>query len=225
VNGKDGPDPAPVLIWDLPTRLFHWGIVILVTVSFVTGKRGGLAMQYHLWSGYALLTLLLFRLAWGFIGGRHARFTSFVRGPVTVWRYARGFLRPGHAPYPGHNPLGGWSVVAMLLTLMLQVVTGLFADDQIFTQGPLSPWVSMETSSGLTIVHYLNQWAILTLIGLHVSAVLFHLIIKGDNLITPMITGFKRLPAPAETPPESSRNTTAVITALLAAAAVYLLVR
>jgi cytochrome b len=227
---KDAPEkkysePVAVFIWDMPTRIFHWSIVLLVIVSFVTGKRGGLAMQYHMWSGYGLLTLLLFRLIWGFIGGRHARFASFIRGPMTVWRYFLTLWRPAQSPYPGHNPLGGWSVIAMLLALSFQAATGLFADDQILTRGPLSSWVSAETSSLLTLIHYLNQWLIVTLIALHISAVLFHLAVKRDNLITPMITGIKRLPVSMQTTPEKPNTLAALVTALLCALAIYLLVR
>jgi cytochrome b len=217
--------PEPLLVWDLPTRLFHWLLVMLVIVSYVTGKTGGLAMQYHMWSGYAILTLLIFRFAWGFIGGRHARFSSFVRGPAAVWRYLRTFLRAGHTPQPGHNPLGGWSVLLMLLFLALQAGTGMFADDQIFTRGPLNPWVSNETAGWLTLIHVLNQRLLLALIIVHIGAVLFHLLVKRDNLVTPMITGYKRIPGLIETPAEKSRTAAAIITAILAAAAVYLLVR
>ena len=124
-----------ILVWDLPVRLFHWLLVMLVIVSFVTGELGGTWMQIHLWSGYTILGLLLFRLAWGFIGGHHARFSSFVRGPNAVRRYARTLWDRSAPRHLGHNPLGGWSVLAMLLLLLFQVATGLFANDDIFTQG------------------------------------------------------------------------------------------
>jgi len=229
MRNQDAPEnnlgPEPLLVWDLPTRLFHWLLVVLVVVSYVTGKTGGLAMQYHMWSGYSILTLLIFRFAWGFIGGRHARFSSFVRGPAAVWRYLRTFLRAGHTPQPGHNPLGGWSVLAMLFCLMLQAGTGMFADDQIFTRGPLNPWVSYETASWLTLIHLLNQRLLLFLIIIHMGAVLFHLLVKRDNLITPMITGYKRFSGAIETPAEKSSTAAAIITAILSAAAVFFLVR
>ncbi|KJS28742.1 MAG: hypothetical protein VR64_23180 [Desulfatitalea sp. BRH_c12] len=212
----------PVTLWDLPTRLFHWLLVVLIAVSYTTGKIGGSAMQYHLWSGYTIMTLLLFRLVWGFIGGHPVRFASFLRGPRTVWQYARTLLRSGYSGHLGHNPLGGWSIAAMLLTLLLQVVTGLFANDEIFTQGPLYPWVSDQTSRWLTRVHRINQQVIMYLIGLHVMAVLFYLLVKRDNLITPMITGVKPWHAPVHI--EKPRLGAAVVVAALSAAAVYLLV-
>ncbi|RJQ86869.1 MAG: cytochrome B [Desulfobacteraceae bacterium] len=214
-----------IMIWDRPTRLFHWALVLLVTTSFVTAKIGGNAMRYHMWSGFSILALLIFRLVWGIIGSRYARFSSFVRGPTAVWRYTRSLMRPDHPGHLGHNPLGGWSIIAMLLALLLQAVTGLFANDEIFTQGPLYPWVSNPTSRLLTHIHHLNQWVILTLIGLHVLAVFFYLLVKRDNLITPMITGAKPWHAGLEAPADAPRTTVAVIVTILSAAAVYLLVR
>jgi cytochrome b len=185
------PDRS-ILVWDLPTRLFHWLLLILVIVSFVTGYTGGLWMQYHVWSGCSILGLLIFRLVWGLIGGRYARFSSFVRGPGTALRYASGLLHRVAQQYLGHNPLGGWSVLAMLTALLIQAITGLFANDDIFTTGPLYSWVSKATSDWLTHIHRLNQEVILLLVGLHVAAVLFYLFIKGENLIIPMLTGRKR---------------------------------
>lgn len=192
---KLAPTPTndrSIVVWDLPTRVFHWLLLILVIVSFVTGYTGGLWMRYHVWSGCGILGLLVFRLVWGFIGGRYVRFTSFVRGPGATLRYARAFLRRDAPRHLGHNPLGGWSVLAMLAVLLVQAITGLFASDDIFTRGPLYPWVSYATSRWLTYVHTLNQRIILVLVGLHVAAILFYLIIKRENLITPMFTGRKK---------------------------------
>ena len=195
---------------------------MLVIVSFVTGKLGGTWMQVHLWSGYTILSLLLFRLAWGVIGGHHARFSSFVRGPNAVLQYTR-TLRDRSAPrHLGHNPLGGWSVLAMLLLLLFQVVTGLFANDDIFTQGPLYPWVSKATSDWLTEIHEINQVVLLILICVHLAAVLFYLVVKRENLIGPMFTGRKSWRG--EGPASTSRLWSAAFTAGLAIAAVWLLV-
>jgi cytochrome b len=212
-----------ILVWDLPTRLFHWLLVILVTASFATGKIGGGWMQYHVWSGCAILGLLAFRLAWGFVGGRHARFTVFVRGPGAVLRYARSLLRQGAPRHLGHNPLGGWSVLAMLISLMVQAATGLFANDDIFTEGPLYPWVSKATSDWLTHIHRLNQEIILMLVSVHVMAVVFYLTIKHDNLIRPMITGRKDWYGKGQS--SANRLGAAVLIAALVSAGVYLLVR
>jgi cytochrome b len=215
-----------VQVWDLPTRIFHWALVLLVITSFTTAKLGGNAMRYHVWSGEAILVLLLFRLAWGLVGSRTARFTEFVRGPAAAWRYARGLTGSTPEHYLGHNPLGGWSIVAMLLALLLQVVTGLFANDEIATQGPLYPWVSDATSGWLTGIHLFNKGVIIALVSLHLLAVLFYLLIKGDNLITPMITGRKLWHNPLD-PPSNSMGPAwvALIVATICAAGVYYLVR
>ena len=180
-----------VLVWDLPTRLFHWLLVILVGTSFVTAKMGGNAMRYHEWSGFAILALLLFRVVWGFVGSRESRFATFIRDPAKVFTYATNFLHRNSPRYLGHNPLGGWSIVAMLLALFIQAATGLFANDNIATVGPLYAWVSKETSDWLSGIHKLNQKIIVVLVSIHLFAVLFHLLFKRENLVTPMITGIK----------------------------------
>ncbi len=213
----------PILVWDLPTRLFHWLLVALVITSFVTGKIGGLWMQYHMWSGYAILGLLLFRLAWGVVGGRHAHFSAFLRGPGAVLRYVRTMHRREAPEHLGHNPLGGWSVMAMLITLLVQAVTGLFANDDIFTEGPLYPWVSKATSDWLTRIHRLNQEAILLIVAIHIMAVLFYLIIKHENLIQPMITGRKNWHAEAQS--SSNQLGRAALIASVLAVGIFLLVR
>ena len=212
-----------ILVWDLPVRVFHWLLVMLVVVSFVTGELGGTWMQVHLWSGYAILGLLLFRLVWGFIGGHHARFLSFVRGPNAVLHYARTLWDRSAPRHLGHNPLGGWSVLAMLFLLLFQVVTGLFANDDIFTQGPLYPWVGKTISDWLTEIHEMNQGALLVLICVHVAAVLFYLVVKRENLIGPMVTGRKSWRG--EGPASTGHLWAAAVTAGLAAVAVWLLVR
>ena len=103
-----------VRTWDLPVRVFHWALVLLVISQLVTASVGGNAMQFHAFGGYAILALVLFRILWGFLGGTHARFRDFVRGPGPVGRYAKSLLRGSHPSHRGHNPLGGWSVLAML---------------------------------------------------------------------------------------------------------------
>jgi len=212
-----------VLVWDLPTRLFHWLLLICVILSFVTGIIGGNAMEYHLLSGYAILVLLIFRMAWGFVGSRTARFSSFVKGPATVLSYLRVLLqKKTEKPYLGHNPLGGWSIVAMLLVLFVQVATGLFANDDILTEGPLYVWVTKETSNLLTWVHLINRFVLVALIAVHIFAVFFYFFFKHENLIGPMITGRKLWHAAVENPAGS--NLLAAVIFALAILAVYLLV-
>jgi cytochrome b len=192
-------DSNPIAhVWDLPIRLFHWALVVLVVVSFTTAKIGGNAMQYHVWSGAAILGLLLFRLIWGFIGGPTARFRHFVRGPSAAWRYARSLLRPSPERHLGHNPLGGWSIMAMLLALLLQAATGLFATDDIATQGPLYHLVNDGIAGRLTRIHLFNETILIALVALHILAVLFYLLVKKENLVTPMITGRKPWPEPID---------------------------
>jgi cytochrome b len=216
--------PKSVLVWDVPTRLFHWLLAVFVMISFVTGNIGGNAMQYHQLSGYMVLALLLFRIVWGLIGSRESRFVKFVKGPAAVVLYAKTFLRSNATPYLGHNPLGGWSIVAMLLALLVQACTGLFANDDIITEGPLFDWVSKATSDWLTKIHRLNQAVIIGLVCVHVLAILFYFFYKRENLITPMITGAKQCNGFAPRPAAGS-TWAAMVTAGLIALAVYLLVR
>ena len=213
-----------VLVWDLPTRVFHWLLVTLVIVSFVTGNIGGNAMQYHEWSGCAILALLVFRGVWGFIGSEPSRFKSFLKGPAVVLRYAASTFRRDPECLLTHNPLGGWSVAALLTVLFVQAGTGLFANDDIATEGPLYLWVSKKTSNWITGVHDLNAGVIVALVALHVAAVLFHLIYKRENLVTPMITGAKHCSGiGGNTLPQPLWR--AALVAAVAALAVYVLVR
>lgn len=186
-----GTDAAArrVRVWDLPTRLFHWSLAALVTASVVTAKLGGLWLDWHMRSGYAILALLVFRLLWGVAGSRHARLTHFVRGPRIVLAYLQG--RHPHDG-AGHNPLGALSVVAMLAVLLLQGSTGLFTNDGSFTEGPLAKLVSSTTGERLSTVHRWGELAVYALVALHLAAVLFYLVVRRDNLIGPMITGDRR---------------------------------
>lgn len=183
-----------IRVWDLPTRLFHWCLTIAVAISFYTGLTGNY-IDYHMLSGYSILGLVLFRIGWGFLGSKYSRFTQFVRGPRSLIRYL-GFTRhTADAAYPGHNPLGALSIVAMLVLLLAQAGTGLFANDDIMLEGPLAHLVSYDTSRSITAVHKLGKWAIGGLIVMHIAAITFYLI-RRKNLILPMITGNKLLPVP-----------------------------
>jgi cytochrome b len=181
-----------VFVWDLPTRLFHWLLVGCLVISFVTAVGGGNAMSYHLLSGCAILALLLFRVVWGFAGSRTSRFADFVKGPAAVFGHVRGLFSTKSVPCLGHNPLGGWSVLLMLLVVAVQIGTGLFASDDIFTEGPLYPLVDRETAGFLTRVHQINRFVLIGSVGVHVLAVAFYFFVKREDLLTPMITGKKR---------------------------------
>jgi len=186
-----------VLVWDAPTRLFHWLLVALIAISWTTGSLGNDWLRYHFWSGYAILTLVLFRIVWGVIGGTHARFANFVRGIPSALHHARELLRPGPTSDVGHNAVGGWMVVMLLLVLLVQTTTGLFADDDIVTTGPLGDLVSSSTRARLTTLHKYNFELIQILAGLHILAVLAFLVVKRQNLIGAMISGRKRGLAPS----------------------------
>ncbi len=185
-----------VRVWDLPTRTFHWLLAACVLGSVISAKIGGNAMVWHFRFGYVVFTLLAFRILWGLVGGRWSRFASFIYAPSTVLRYLRGRALPHEQLDVGHNPLGAFSVFALLALLAAQVGTGLFADDDISNTGPLIKFVSGATSSLLTKWHKnFGQWVIIALVLLHVGAVLFYLVRKGQNLVRPMLTGDKQLPA------------------------------
>jgi len=219
------PAFRPVLVWDLSTRLFHWLLVALVTSSFLTAKIGGNLMLCHKWSGEAILALILFRVVWGFIGSAPSRFLAFLADPATVMSYALTLMRRETPRHIGHNPLGGWSVMAMLLALFIQAGIGLFANDDIATTGPLYKWVSKATSDWLSSIHRLNQVLIIILVAVHIAAVLFHLIYKRENLITPMITGKKQWGKDGGENTSQQPLWRAAVVAVLAAGAVYILVR
>ena len=180
----------PLLVWDLPTRLFHWCLVVLIGVSWLTGEMG--EMEWHMRSGIAILALVLFRLLWGFFGSTTARFSDFLASPVTAYRYARGLLAGKNDRYLGHNPLGGWMVVALLGLVFLQASSGLFANDDIFTEGPLYHLVTKSTSDWLTGIHKSLFDILLAAAALHIAAAFFYLFVKKDNLIFPMIHGRKQ---------------------------------
>ncbi|MBK1690866.1 cytochrome b/b6 domain-containing protein [Ectothiorhodospira mobilis] len=184
----------PLRLWDAPTRLFHWALPVLLAALWYTGQDLT-TLGWHMQLGYALLTLVLFRIAWGFFGSRSARFPAFVTGPGTVARYVGDLARGRMHRSFGHNPLGGWSVLLMLGLLLVQAVTGLFADDEIFTQGPLATLVSGDTRAWLTGIHHANFNLILAVVTVHVVAVVLHRVLKGDDLVRPMITGRKPMPA------------------------------
>jgi cytochrome b len=172
-------------VWDLPTRLFHWTLVVLVALSWWSAEND--KQDLHLYLGYGVLSLLLFRVGWGVFGSSTARFSSFVRGPASVVRYVRDRF---HWPIAGHAPLGALSVLALLGMLLVIVGTGLFAADEdgLFS-GPLAFLVSLDASDLMTDLHEDLFNFLLALIGLHVAAILLYRLALGRNLLGPMITG------------------------------------
>ncbi len=223
-QGKASARDGKVAVWDFAIRLFHWLLVLLILGSYLTAEVfRTVDYQWHKLIGYTVLGLLLFRLMWGFVGGRHARFASFVRGPAAVLRYlgTLGTRHPeGHA---GHNPLGALSVLALLLSLAVQATSGLFVDDEILASGPLASAASAGTRSLMGAIHAINFNVLLTLIGLHLAAIAYYAVWKRDDLVRPMVTGRKRgLPPEAHAAPPSPWR--ALLVALIAAGLVVTIV-
>lgn len=187
----DSPVDTHLKIWDLPTRVFHWLLVISFIAAYVTNWLGVSYFVYHLWVGYFVVILLVFRILWGIVGTHHARFVNFVRHPIESVRYALHLTKGKAESYPGHNPLGALMVLTLMLVLLLQAVTGLFANDEIFNIGPLYGYVSHELSLKLTAVHKELFYWILGAVVIHVGAVLFYVFFKRENLIKAMVTGKK----------------------------------
>jgi cytochrome b len=219
------PALRPVRVWDLPTRLFHWLLAGCVIASVVSAKIGGNAMEWHFRLGYAVLALLAFRLLWGVMGGRWSRFTSFIYSPAALLRYLRGQSRGNDYFHVGHSPTGALSVFGLLGILAVQASTGLFADDEISNTGPLIKFVTEATSHLLTKWHKtFGQWLIITLVVLHIAAVVFYFIKKRQNLVGPMLTGDKPLAddTPASIDNAKSRALAAVLLAACGSAVAWL---
>ncbi|HJS36584.1 MAG TPA: cytochrome b/b6 domain-containing protein [Burkholderiales bacterium] len=214
-----------VKVWDLPVRLVHWALLVLVAFQIVSAKVGGRLIEWHLISGYCVLVLVLFRVLWGFAGSSSARFGGFLAPPREALRFASRLLSRRAQAYAGHNPLGGWMVLALLVSLLVQVGTGLFANDGIATEGPLAALISIELSDRLTTLHRWNLGILLVLIAVHTAAALYHWLALKENLIGAMFTGVKRLQAArVQTPIAFAGLWRALLLFLIALAAVWLLV-
>ena len=175
------------LIWDLPLRLFHWALAVLVVMAWVSVEIME-DLDLHFLCGYGILGLILFRLIWGFVGPEHARFSAFVKGPSELLAYLKGEQKNYRG---GHNPLGALSVLLMLAVVGLQATTGLFTDDEYYYFGPLNSYVSSDVVGVMSNLHHLNVNVIIAAIALHLAAIAFYRITKKENLVTPMITGVK----------------------------------
>lgn len=174
------------LVWDIPTRMFHWLLVIAVVMQWVTAEFTD-DMELHSYVGYGLLGLLLFRVMWGFVGTRHARFLSFVKGPQSAIAYAK----DKDAVTAGHNPFGGWMVIVMLVTLIMQGVSGLFITDDVLFNGPYYSSVSDELQSTMGWIHHNGFTVIQILVALHILAVLWYQFGKKQALVNAMFSGKK----------------------------------
>jgi cytochrome b len=212
----------PLRVWDLPVRLFHWALVILIFASWLTQELG--RMDLHKLCGYTIMALLLFRLAWGFAGSETARFSKFLRSPLAAFHHLGRLHRREPDTEIGHNAAGGWMVLVMLGLLAVQVGSGLFSNDDVLIEGPLAHFVSKETSDWLSHVHSINFNLIEAVIVLHVLAIATYALLKGQNLVRPMITGKKRMPGATRAPRMASPLLAIVILAI-AGGAVAAMVR
>lgn len=194
-----------IQLWDLPLRIFHWSLLAAITTAIVTGKLGGEWMPLHGKAGIAIVGLLTFRLVWGLVGSSTSRFLHFLPSPATLLRYLQGRWKG-----LGHNPLGALSVVALLGVIGVQVGSGLFSNDDIAFAGPLAALVGEETVQWLTGWHRLLPNALFVLLGLHVAAIVFHVKVKKDDIVKPMVTGWKNVPAD-QPPPRRARRIALVL--------------
>jgi cytochrome b len=180
-----------VKVWDLPVRITHWLLVLAFVGAYVTNRLGVAYFKYHEWFGYTVIVLVVFRIFWGLWGTFHARFSNFLKSPVATWRYTAELLRQRDKPSLGHNPLGALMVLLLLLTLLIQAVTGLFANDEIFNAGALYGYVSNDVSLTLTALHKELFYWIAAAVAVHILAVLVHVFLKNENLVSAMFTGYK----------------------------------
>lgn len=215
---------APLKVWDLPTRLFHWTLLALILACWWTSGEDG-NIDWHMRCGMAVLALLLFRLVWGVLGSTTARFASFVAAPRTVLSYFAGMRDKSAPPHIGHNPAGGWMVLALLGMVLAITLCGLFANDDIMSEGPLAHLVSKEMSDVATAWHEKGFYTLIALVGLHVAAIAFYLLVKKENLVRPMLTGVKQFPRDMSVPPlQMSSGWLALAVLAGAAGVVWLLV-
>lgn len=209
-----------VRVWDLPTRIFHWSLVAAVLGLVISGTVGGNAMIWHFRFGYTLLTLLLFRIVWGLVGGRWSRFSAFIYSPQSVFNYLKNRSKAEHLV--GHSPIGAGSVFAMLGVLLAQVGSGMLSDDEIAFAGPLTRFVSNASVSLATNYHKnIGKWILLALVLLHIAAIVFYLWRK-HNLVGAMLHGDKELVT--RVPPsrdDAASRTAALVVLSVCASVVY----
>lgn len=215
-----------VLVWDLPLRLFHWAFASLIVANIVIAEFSeALKMDdpltWHARIGYAILTLLVFRVLWGFVGGTHARFASFVRGPGAILAYLKG----SGSVVGGHNPLGALSVLALLACCLMQAVTGLFLTDEVLFEAPLYKLVDGDTALLMAQLHDWNSKLLIVLILLHLAALLFYRVVKGERLVSAMLSGRKQYPAgSAASDAQGGNLLVGIVLAALAGISVWYLV-
>jgi cytochrome b len=221
-----------IYVWDLPVRFFHWMLVVLMAVSYFTGRAGGDWMKFHFWSGYAILTLVIFRIAWGFVGSTTARFSNFLKGPAAGIAHLREMFLPDGPREAGHNPVGGAMVIVLLFAVLAQAAAGLFAvdTDMGMVNGPLARLIADPTAEKVSAFHKFWVNVLIVLVAVHVLAAIVYLAWKRQNLIGAMFTGRKpehHVVAPGTPPPvlAFASNGLALSLLIVSAAIVYFIVR
>ncbi|MGO9039809.1 MAG: cytochrome b/b6 domain-containing protein [Steroidobacteraceae bacterium] len=187
-----------ILVWDGATRLFHWLVVMLFTAAYVTWRQN--LMNWHAYAGYALLTAVLFRILWGFFGSETARFSRFLASPRAAAAHMARVLRREPDRQVGHNPVGGWMVLLLLLLLLVEILTGLYVANDVADEGPLTELMPAPVANTITALHWMIWDALLAAVALHVLAVVLYAVVKGQNLLLPMVTGWKTLPVGVQQP-------------------------
>lgn len=214
---RDGEVPLrEVTVWDLPTRVFHWALVAAILGSVTTVQLHW--MEQHALFGYAILTLVIWRILWGVLGSENARFARFLKGPGAVVAHLAHLVARRPDRETSHNPAGGWAVVALLLLVGAQAATGLFANDDILFRGPLARTVGKELSDRITGWHYTIKDLLIVMIALHVAAAVVYRLWPRHRLVEAMVTGRKTLPADVPAPRLAGIGRALLLLALAAAA-------
>lgn len=180
-----------ILVWDIPTRAFHWLLVLAISFQFVTAEILDDAIQLHFYGGYFTLTLIVFRIFWGIWGSYHARFINFIVKPKTTYHYAKSLAFSDSPIHLGHNPLGALSIILVLTIIAMQAISGLFISDDIFSQGPYYYAVSSQTQDLANWIHHNTFNAIWVFLAFHIGAMIFYKVEKKQDLVKAMVTGYK----------------------------------
>lgn len=213
-TAKSNPHPDQrALVWDLPLRLFHWGLALAFGISWITAKAGIEWADAHLYSGYSVLGLIAFRLIWGIVGTRHARFRNFIRGPRALIAGLGTLIKKTAPRAPGHSAVGGWASIVLILLMLGQAVSGLFITDDILFSGPYNSIVSSAVADNLGSFHHFNFNLLIIAVSAHLCIMLWYLLRKRHNLVAPMVTGY------AQYAPDQGIRSSEIIRALLCASA------
>ena len=206
------------LVWDIPVRLFHWLLVLCIAAQWFTAEQGEDWLEWHFYIGYFTIGLIVYRIIWGFVGTRYAKFVDFIPSPKSLMAWLKGTSND----YVGHPPLGALMVLFLLLVILLQGISGLFTTDDIFTDGPWREVLSSQMQDYADWLHGNLFTLIQIAAAIHIGAAFYYLLVKKSNLISPLITGNKRVTADQGIP--SSKLLTAVIVLAIVAVLIYLMV-